>query len=251
MKIAINGFGRIGRAVFKIAINDPEIEVAAINDLAELENLVYLLKYDTVYGVYKHQVEIKEGDLLISGKQLKAFSEKDPTKLPWGELGVDLVVESTGVFRDRVGAEGHLKAGAKKVLISSPTKDESVKTIVLGVNDDQLTVKDDIISNASCTTNCVAPMMKVLEEKFGVEKSLMSTIHSYTSSQRLVDAPHKDLRRGRAAAINFIPTTTGAAVAIGLVLPELAGKLDGMAVRVPVPDAKSKLSKNPAFTDEI
>jgi len=236
MKIAINGFGRIGRAVLKLAVDNPEMEVVAINDLAPLDNLAYLLKYDTVYGVNKHSVEIKDGDLVVGGKDIKSFNEKDPSKLPWGDLNVDLVVEATGVFTDREGAEGHIQAGAKKVLITAPTKDESIKTIVLGVNDDELSSDDNVVSNASCTTNCVAPMMKVLEDKFGVEKSLMSTIHSYTATQALVDGPaKKDPRRGRAAACNVVPTSTGAAKASGLVIPELKGSFDGMAYRVPTP----------------
>ncbi len=236
MKIAINGFGRIGRAVFKIALENPEIEVVAINDLAELENLVYLLKYDTVYGVYPHEVKIVNNNLVVKGKEIKVFSEKNPADLPWKELGVAVVMEATGIFTDRLGVEGHLKAGAKKVVISAPTKDESIKTIVLGVNDDQLTAEDEIVSNASCTTNCIAPIMKVLENKFGVEKSLMSTIHSYTSTQALVDSPaKKDMRRGRAGACNVSPSTTGAATATALVIPELKGIFDGMAFRVPTP----------------
>ena len=236
MRIAINGFGRIGRAVLKIAIDNPEIEIVAINDLAELENLIYLLNYDTVYRIYKNKAEVKNGNLVIAGKQIKFFSEKNPVDLPWSELEIDLVIEATGFFTNRAGAEGHLKAGAKKVLISAPTKDETIKTIVCGVNDDKLENSDDIISNASCTTNCVAPMMKVLEEKFGVDKSLMSTIHSYTSTQALVDGPaKKDMRRGRAAACNVVPTSTGAALAAALVVPELKGVFDGMAYRVPTP----------------
>ena len=236
MKIAINGFGRIGRAVFKLAIENPEVDIVSVNDLAPLDNLAYLLKYDTVYGVYKHSVEVKDGDLVVSGKQVKFLNEKDPASLPWSELEIDLVVESTGVFTDREGISGHLKAGAKKVLLTAPTKDDSIKTIVCGVNDQELEADDDIISNASCTTNCVAPMMKVLEDKFGVEKSLMSTIHSYTATQALVDAPaKKDFRRGRAAACNVVPTSTGAAKAAGLVVPEIKGNFDGMAYRVPTP----------------
>lgn len=250
MKIAINGFGRIGRSVFKIALENPEIEVVAINDLAELENLVYLLKYDTVYGVYPYEVKIVDNNLMIKGREIKVLSEKNPADLPWKELEVDVVVESTGIFTDRVGAESHLKAGAKKVIISAPTKDESIKTVVLGVNDDQLKAEDEIISNASCTTNCIAPIMKVLENKFGIEKSLMSTIHSYTSTQSLVDSPaKKDMRRGRAGACNVSPSTTGAATATALVIPELKGVFDGMAFRVPTPagsisDVVAVLKKN-------
>jgi glyceraldehyde 3-phosphate dehydrogenase len=240
MKIAINGFGRIGRAVLKLAIENPEVDIVAVNDLAPLDNLAYLLKYDTVYGVYKHSVEVKEGSLVVSGKQIKFLNEKDPAQLPWEELGIDLVIESTGVFKDREGASGHLDAGSKKVLITAPTKDESIKTIVLGVNDGELEDGDKIISNASCTTNCVAPMMKVLEDNFGVDKSLMSTIHSYTATQALVDSPaKKDFRRGRAAACNVVPTSTGAAKASGLVVPSLKGNFDGMAYRVPTPSGST------------
>jgi len=234
MKIAINGFGRIGRAVFKIALDNPEVEIMAINDLADLKNLAYLLKYDTAYGVYKHSVEVKENALVVGGKEIKALSEKDPAQLPWGEMEIDVVIESTGIFKDRESVSGHLEAGAKKVLISAPTKDESIKTVVYGVNHNQLKPEDDIVSNASCTTNCIAPIMKVLENKFGVEKSLMSTIHSYTSTQSLVDGPSKkDFKRGRAAGYNLVPTSTGAAVATTLTIPSLKGNFDGMAFRVP------------------
>ncbi|MFO7807228.1 MAG: type I glyceraldehyde-3-phosphate dehydrogenase [Candidatus Moraniibacteriota bacterium] len=234
MKIAINGFGRIGRPVFKIAMDHPEIEVVAINDLTDIENLAYLLKYDTVYGVYHHDVQIKEGNLLVGGKEIKCFSEKNPADLPWKDLEVDMVVESTGVFKDKDSAGAHLEAGAGKVIISAPTKDENIKTIVYGVNEGDLEQNDTVVSNASCTTNCIAPMMKVLDEKFGVEKSLMSTIHSYTSTQSIVDGPSKkDARRGRAAAYNVVPTSTGAAQASALTLPQLDGIFDGMAFRVP------------------
>jgi len=236
MKIAINGFGRVGRAVFKIAVENPEVEIMAINDLAPLENLVYLLKYDTVYGNYKHKIEIKDGNLVVSGKQVKVLSEKEPAKLPWKDLDIDLVVESTGVFKDRESISGHLKAGAGKVILTAPTKDESIKTIIFGVNDGEIKPEDDIIASASCTTNCVSPMMKVLDDKFGVEKSLMSTIHSYTSTQALIDGPNKkDLRRGRAAACNIVPASTGAAIATSLALPQLKNIFDGMAYRVPTP----------------
>jgi glyceraldehyde 3-phosphate dehydrogenase len=234
MKIAINGFGRIGRPVFKIAMDHPEVEVVAINDLTDLDNLAYLLKYDTVYGVYEHNVEIKDNNLLVSGKEIKCFKEKDPKNLPWEDLGVDLVIESTGIFKDRESAGAHLEAGAGKVLISAPTKDQNIKTIVYGVNEEELAKEDKIISNASCTTNCIAPMMKVLDQAFGVEKSLMSTIHSYTSTQSIVDGPSgKDLRRGRAAAYNVVPTSTGAAKAAALTMPQLEDVFDGMAYRVP------------------
>ncbi len=238
MKIAINGFGRIGRAAFKIAWEDPEVEVVAINDLGDLENLAYLLQYDSAYGVWSKKVKA-EGDqkLVIDGTEVQASSEKNPADLPWGDLEVDLVIDSTGVFKDREGLSGHLEAGAPKVILSAPTKDESIKTIVLGVNDRELQSDDRIISMASCTTNCIAPMMKVLGDNFGVEKSLMSTIHSYTSTQAIIDGMGKkgDFRRGRAAALNIIPATTGAAVATTLAIPELKGNFDGMAFRVPTP----------------
>jgi glyceraldehyde 3-phosphate dehydrogenase len=215
-------------------MDHPEVEVVAINDLTDLDNLAYLLKYDTVYGVYEHNVEIKDNNLLVSGKEIKCFKEKDPKNLPWEDLGVDLVIESTGIFKDRESAGAHLEAGAGKVLISAPTKDQNIKTIVYGVNEEELAKEDKIISNASCTTNCIAPMMKVLDQAFGVEKSLMSTIHSYTSTQSIVDGPSgKDLRRGRAAAYNVVPTSTGAAKAAALTMPQLEDVFDGMAYRVP------------------
>lgn len=236
MKVAINGFGRIGRPVLKIALDNPKVEVIAINDLGDLKTLAYLLKYDTSYGVYPKDVKVEEGKLIISGKEIAVFSEKDPAQLPWKDLGVDVVFECTGIFKDRAGAEGHIKAGAKQVIISAPTKDDSLKTVVLGVNDDELMDGDDVLSMASCTTNCIAPVMKVLDEKFGIEKSLMTTIHSYTSTQALIDGPgpaKKDVRRGRAAALNIIPASTGAAVAAGKTMPQLNGIFDGMAFRVP------------------
>lgn len=234
MKIAINGFGRIGRPVFKIALENPEVDVVAINDLGEVDSLVYLLKYDTAYGVYPKDVRAGEGELIVDGKKIKVFSEKEPEKLPWKELEVDVVMECTGVFTDREGASGHIKAGARKVVISAPTKDDTVKTIVIGCNEDEVTSDDDILSMGSCTTNCIAPMSKVLDDEFGIEKSLMSTIHSYTSTQALVDGPDKkDLRRGRAAAQNIVPSTTGAAIAAAKTLPQLQNIFDGMAFRVP------------------
>jgi len=234
MKIAINGFGRIGRPSLKIAMENPNVEVVAINDLGDIENLAYLLKYDTAYGVYGKEVEV-DGDILrVDGKDIKVLSEREPAKLPWNDLGVDVVLECTGVFKDREGAGGHLQAGAKKVILSAPTKDKSIKTIVLGCNEQDLLTDDDIISNASCTTNCIAPMIKIIDENFGVEKSLMSTIHSYTSTQAIVDGPGgKDQRRGRAAAQNIVPSTTGAAIAATLTMPDLKGIFDGMAFRVP------------------
>ncbi len=235
-KIAINGFGRIGRPSFKIALENPELEIVAINDLGELENLAYLLKYDSVFGVYSNSVKIKDNNLVVRGQEIKVFSEKEPEKLPWKELGVEVVLECTGVFTDFEGAEKHLKAGAKKVLISAPTKDDKIKTIVIGCNEKEITPQDNILSMASCTTNCIAPMIKVLEDNFGVEKSLMSTVHSYTSTQSLVDGPAtKDFRRGRAAAENIAPSTTGAAIAATKALPSLENRFDGLAFRIPTP----------------
>ena len=234
MKIAINGFGRIGRPSLKIAMEDPDVEVVAINDLGDLENLAYLLKYDTAYGVYPKEVKTEEGKLIVDGKVIAVFCEKDPSKLPWKEMEIDVVLECTGVFTDREGAKGHLEAGARKVLLSAPTKDDSIKTVVVGCNAEDLNADDNIISNASCTTNCIAPMIKVIDEAFGVEKSLMSTIHSYTATQLIVDGPGgKDRRRGRAAAQNIVPSTTGAAIAATLTLPKLKGRFDGMAFRIP------------------
>ncbi len=234
MKVAINGFGRIGRPVLKISLDNPNVEVVAINDLGDIETLAYLLKYDTSYGVYPKDVKIENGNLIVNGKEIKVFAEKDPKQLPWEELGVELVFECTGIFKDRESASGHIEAGAKQVLISAPTKDDSLKTIVLGVNDKDVMDGDEILSMASCTTNCIAPIMKVLEDKFGIEKSLMTTIHSYTSTQSLIDGPSKKkLREGRAAALNIIPSTTGAALASAKTIPELKGIFDGMAFRVP------------------
>ncbi len=234
VKVAINGFGRIGRMVLKAGISDKKLEFVAVNDLTDTNTLAHLFKYDSAHGKFDGTVEAKKDSLVINGKKIKVFAEKDPTKLPWGDLKVDVVVESTGIFRTQEGAEMHLAAGAKKVLISAPPKGEhSIKVVVHGVNDDIVTKKDKIVSNASCTTNCLAPMVKVLNDKFGIKKGLLTTIHSYTGDQRLVDAPHKDIRRGRSAAQNIIPTTTGAAKAVTSVIPELKGKLDGIAVRVP------------------
>jgi len=235
-KIAINGFGRIGRLIFKIAQSDPELEVVAINDLTDAKTLAHLLKYDSVHGRYPLPVKA-EGDVLIAGDlKVQVLAERDPAQLPWAKLGVDIAVEATGVFRKRAQIEMHLKAGAKKVLLTVPAKDEIDNTIVLGVNDDDLRPEDKIVSNASCTTNCLAPVVKVLNDKFGVKHGLMTTIHAYTNDQRLLDLPHSDLRRARAAAVSMIPTTTGAAIAVGKVIPELNGKLDGMSMRVPTSD---------------
>ncbi len=235
INVAINGFGRIGRQVFKRMMEVGGFEVKAINDLTDPETLAHLLKYDSIYGKYPNKVEVGEGSLIIGGNEIKILSERDPSQLPWGEMGVDVVLESTGVFRKREQIENHISAGAKKVLLSVPAKDEIDATVVLGVNDDTLKPEDKIISNASCTTNCFAPVAKILNDRFSVVKGLMTTIHAYTSDQNLIDLPHSDLRRSRAAALSIIPTTTGAAKAVGKVIPELNGKLDGMAMRVPIP----------------
>lgn len=241
MKVAINGFGRIGRAVFKIAL-ERGYDVVAVNDLTGIENLVYLLKFDSVYGRYDKDVTfgkdwIKVGARnsvpSLSGKKVRIYSESDPENLPWGELGVDVVIESTGFFRDREGAGKHLKAGAKKVVISAPGKDVD-RMIVLGVNEKTLKKSDKIISMASCTTNCLAPVAKILEDSFGIEKGFMTTVHAYTGGQKLLDAPHKDFRRGRSAAVNLVPASSGATSATSEVIPSLKGKLDGLAIRVPV-----------------
>lgn len=234
-KIAINGFGRIGRMCFRSLMNNPNVEVVGINDLTDVNTLAHLLKYDSIHGRFAHTVEHSGDSLIINGKSIKIYAAKDPATLPWGELGVDVVIESTGIFTDKEGAAKHIEAGAKKVIISAPATG-GVKTIVLGVNEDQITAQDTVLSNASCTTNCLAPMAKVLNDKFGLEKGYITTIHAYTADQRLQDSPHKDLRRARAAALSMVPTSTGAAKAVGEVLPELKGKLDGVAVRVPTPD---------------
>ena len=234
-KIAINGFGRIGRMCFRSLINNPHVEVVAINDLTDVKTLAHLLKYDSIHGRFAHAVEHSADSIIINGKAIKIYAAKDPATLPWGDLGVDVVIESTGIFTDKESASKHIEAGAKKVIISAPATG-AVKTIVLGVNDDQITAEDTVLSNASCTTNCLAPMAKVLHDKFGIEKGYITTIHAYTADQRLQDSPHKDLRRARAAALSMVPTSTGAAKAVGEVLPQLKGKLDGVAVRVPTPD---------------
>ena len=236
MKVAINGFGRIGRSVFRILDSKEDVNIVAINDIFDKGALTYLLKYDTVMGRFPGEVTL-EGDMLKTGSQsVKLIAERDPLSLPWGELGVDIVIESTGIFRQREQLENHLKAGAKRVVLTVPSKDEIDYTVVLGVNDGGLLPEHKIVSNASCTTNCLAPMAKVLNDSFGIEMGVINTIHAYTNDQRLADVPHSDWRRSRAAAENVIPTTTGAARAVGKVLPELDGKLDGIAMRVPVPD---------------
>jgi glyceraldehyde 3-phosphate dehydrogenase len=235
IKVAINGFGRIGRPSLKLAL-EKGIEVVAINDLADVKNLAYLFKYDTVHGIFKKEVTTENGNLKIAGKEIKVFSEKNPAKLPWKELGIDVVLECTGFFTARDKASAHLQAGAKKVIISAPTKDDSIRTVVMGVNEKEIQEEDDILANASCTTNSLAPIMKLLDESLGIEKSIMSTVHSYTSTQALVDRPDKkDFRRGRSAAENIVPTSTGAAIATTLVLPQLKDNFDGMALRVPTP----------------
>ena len=234
VRVAINGFGRIGRTFFRAAQTEGVgFEIVAINDLTDVETLAHLLKYDSIMGRFNAEVEVKEGALVVDGKEIKILAERDPQNLPWKDLGVDVVLESTGFFTDGTKAKAHIEAGAKKVILSAPGKNID-GTFVMGVNDDQYDAANHhIVSNASCTTNCLAPMAKVLNDAFGIKQGLMTTIHAYTADQRLQDAPHSDLRRARAAAVNMVPTSTGAAAAVGLVLPELKGKLDGFAVRVP------------------
>ncbi len=236
LRVAINGYGRIGRCFHRARLNDPEIEVVAINDLTDAKTLVHLLKYDSVHGKLEVDVDVDGDELIIGGKRIKVFSEPDPEKLPWKELEIDIVLESTGRFRDREGASKHLKAGAKRVVISAPAKEPDI-TIVVGVNHNEYDPsKHFIVSNASCTTNCLAPVAKVLLENFGIESGFLTTVHAYTADQRLLDAPHKDKRRARAAALSMVPTSTGAAKAVGLVIPELKGKFNGISIRVPTPD---------------
>ena len=256
VKVGINGFGRIGRSFFRACMGMDEVEIVAINDLTDSTQLAHLLKYDSVHGVFPGEVNAKEDSLIVNDKPIQVFAQKDPSQIPWGELGVDVVIESTGVFRDREKASLHLKGGAKKVIISAPAKNPDI-TIVLGVNEEKYDPSQhSIISNASCTTNCLAPTVKVLKDAFGVVKGYMVTVHAYTNDQRLLDLPHKDLRRARSAGINIIPTTTGAAKAIGEVMPELKGKLDGSARRVPVPDGSLTdltiiVEKSPASPEEV
>lgn len=237
IKVGINGFGRIGRLVARNIVNEykDEMELVAVNDLTDNKTLAHLFKFDSSQGRFNGDVQAKQGNIVINGSEVKVSAERDPENLNWGELGVEVVVESTGFFRTGDAARKHIKAGAKKVIISAPAKGDDVKTIVLGVNDEEIDPDTEVYSNASCTTNCLAPMVKVLDDAFGVIKGQMTTIHGYTGDQAILDAPHSDLRRGRAAAVNIVPTTTGAAKAVGLVLPHLDGKLDGGAVRVPVP----------------
>lgn len=234
VKVAINGFGRIGRLAFRLMADNPVFDIVAINDLTDAKTLAYLLKYDSAQGRFKEdKIEAKDGAMVVDGKEIKILAERDPENLPWGKLGVDVVIESTGFFADKDGAEKHIKAGAKKVLISAPAKGD-VKTIVFNVNENILDGSETVISGASCTTNCLAPVAKVLNDQFGLVSGLMTTVHAYTNDQATLDRPHKDLRRGRAAAQNIVPTSTGAAAAVGKVLPVLNGKLDGFALRVPV-----------------
>ncbi len=236
VKVAINGFGRIGRLVFRAAFGDPDVEFVGINDITDAKTLAHLLKYDSVHGIFHAQVDHTQDSIVVDGKEIKVTAIKDPAQLPWKDLGVDVVIEATGLFRDRASASKHLQAGAKKVIITAPAKEPDI-TVVLGVNEETYDpANHHIISNASCTTNCLAPIAKVLDDRFGIVKGFMTTVHAYTNDQRILDLPHKDLRRARAAAMSMIPTTTGAAVAVGVVLPQLKGKLDGLAVRVPTPD---------------
>ena len=255
LKVAINGFGRIGRMVFRAGFNNETIEFVAINDLTDTSTLAHLLKYDSVHGILDADISSTEHSLVVNGKEIEIYTEREPVKLPWGDLGIETVMECTGLFRDREKASGHLEAGAKKVIISAPAKGPDI-TVVMGVNHHEYDPqKHHIVSNASCTTNCLAPPCKVLLDNFGIEKGLMTTTHSYTGDQRLLDFPHKDMRRARAAAVSMIPTTTGAAKAVSLVLPQLEGKLNGMAIRVPTPnvsviDLVAQLSKS-ATADEV
>ncbi|GAB3338167.1 type I glyceraldehyde-3-phosphate dehydrogenase [Larkinella ripae] len=254
IKVAINGFGRIGRLSFRRLLEKDNVEIVAINDLTDNATLAHLLKYDSVHGKFQGEITSDADSLTINGVRIHAYAERDPKALPWANLGVDVVLESTGRFVDEAGAGQHLTAGAKKVVISAPAKG-NIPTIVLGVNEDTLTGTETILSNASCTTNCLAPMAKVLDDVFGIEKGYMTTIHAYTADQNLQDAPHSDLRRARAAALSIVPTSTGAAKAVGLVLPQLKGKLDGYALRVPIPDGSvtdlTAILKREATKEEI
>lgn len=235
VKVAINGFGRIGRAALKILLERKDAKVVAINDITDAKTLAHLLKFDSSYGTYDKSVEVDGNDIVVDGKKIRVFAEKDPVNLPWKDLEVDVVIESSGFFTKPAEARAHLLAGAKRVIISAPAKGDGAKTIVIGVNEEEVSAGDEVLSNASCTTNAIAPVMKVLEEKFGVEKAMMTTVHSYTGSQRLLDAPAKDLREARSAATNIVPTTTGASKAAALTLPSLKGKFNGLSIRVPTP----------------
>lgn len=235
VKVAINGFGRIGRNALKILLERRDAQVVAINDITDAATLAHLLKHDSSYGAYDKNVSAKENSIIVNTREIPVFAEKDPANLPWAKLGVDVVIESTGFFTKPEDARAHIKAGAKKVVISAPAKGEGAKTVVLGVNEEVVDASDEIISNASCTTNCIAPIMKVLEDTYGIDKAMMTTVHSYTGSQRILDAPAKDLREARSAAENIVPTTTGASKAAALTIPSLAGKFNGLSVRVPTP----------------
>ena len=235
IKVAINGFGRIGRNALKILLERHDVQVVGINDITDAKTLAHLLKHDSSYGTYDKKVSSTDKSIIVNTREIPVFAEKDPAKLPWGKLGVDVVIESTGFFTKPADARAHIKAGAKKVVISAPAKGEGAKTVVLGVNEEVVDEKDDILSNASCTTNCIAPIMKVLEDEFGIEKAMMTTVHSYTGSQRILDAPAKDLREARSAAENIVPTTTGASKAAAKTIPSLEGKFNGLSVRVPTP----------------
>tara|TARA_B100001758_G_scaffold228622_1_gene222908 strand:+ start:55 stop:1050 length:996 start_codon:yes stop_codon:yes gene_type:complete len=234
IKVAINGFGRIGRVFTRAVMNDATIEIVAINDLVDTSTLAHLLKYDSVHGKFPHKVTYDNSSITINSKAIKVYSEREPEKLPWGELGIDVVIESTGIFRSMDGARKHVAAGAKKVIISAPATDSEVKTIVMGINDDLIDGSEEVLSNASCTTNCAAPMVKIIDDLYSIDNGYITTTHAYTSDQNIHDAPHKDLRRSRAAANSIIPTSTGAAKAIGKIFPNLSGKLEGIGVRVPV-----------------
>jgi glyceraldehyde 3-phosphate dehydrogenase len=236
IKVGINGFGRIGRSVFRIISDREDMEVVAINDLFENEQLAYLLKYDTVMGIFDKEVTADKDNMTVGNQRVVMTEHRDPAQIPWKDLGIQIVIEATGVFRNREPLEKHLSAGAEKVILTVPAKEEIDATIVIGVNDEQLKPEHRIVSNASCTTNCLAPIAKILDDAFGLEEGFITTVHAYTNDQRLADVPHKDFRRSRAAGENIIPTTTGAAKAVGKVLPQLKGKLDGLAMRVPVPD---------------
>ena len=254
VKVGINGFGRIGRSVYRILSDRKDIEVVGINDLFENEQLVYLLKYDTVMGVFEKEVSCDDDFLYVDGHKIAMTAERDPSQIPWGAMGAEIIIESTGVHTRREAIAKHLAGGAKKVILTVPAKDEIDATIVMGVNDDTLKPEHKLVSNASCTTNCLAPIAKILDEAFGIDEGFITTVHAYTNDQRLADVPHKDLRRSRAATQNIIPTTTGAARAVGKVLPQLKGKLDGMAIRVPVPDGSivdlvCHLRKNPSVAE--
>ncbi len=255
VKVGINGFGRIGRLVFRQAMNNPNYEIVAINDLCDTKTLAHLLKYDSTHKKFNGEVSVDGTNLVVNGKTISITALRNPEELPWKALGCDIVVESTGIFTSREAAAKHITAGAKKVIISAPAKDKVDATIVMGVNHDSITGKEEILSNASCTTNCLAPMVKVLQDNFGIVQGFMTTVHAYTNDQNILDLPHKDLRRARSAALSIIPTSTGAAKAIGEVIPELSGKLDGFAMRVPTPDGSvtdfTAILSKPATKAEI